>query len=174
MTFALLYPWTHFLVGAALGKTVNQHSGWTMLVAGLAATLPDVPFLAQLAINIWRRLPNKREKNILWLDVLSNAAHSIPVWMTTAAICFVLRNSLPKIPIASLVYAFAIGGLSHAIADVFTHGYNGHFRGDLYLWPFGYNLGAKLGVCDYRTNGQWAWPKLFEKIIILAAIVLLF
>lgn len=151
---------THLPIGALLGAVLFPHQPIAQAVCAFGAIAPDLVIVpAFLADKVAGRDPLRKHPR--YLTLLKNPTHSFFVWCALA-----LLGLWAGYPILT---AFGIGGVSHVLIDVATHGDPKiNYQDPVYFWP----LKAKvhIGTWDYRIEHGLLWPlKPPEQLVICLA-----
>ena len=94
--------------------------------------------------------------------------HSLPLWLVGIGIAAYTPEHF-----RSVALAFMLGGCTHSIVDVFTHGTGPKEKRpfwdtDLkFMWPFRLDL-RPLGLWEYRYDHGVLTPKPFELLVLIA------
>ena len=153
---------THLVVGACIGALVFDHNYAAVVACTTGAVAPDTVMIPPFIVDKLRGWQPLAQQGPLLL-LLKNLSHSVPLWMI---LCIVGWYTHP------LIFALAIGGLSHPLIDMFTHGNPELNEQDSrYFWPVQKNP-WNIGTWDYRYRPGDLWPiKPLEKIVLVVCVV---
>lgn len=155
---------SHLVIGAFVGVVAFPHQPLLQAACAFGAVVPDLPMvLPYVADKMQGRVPLARQP--AWLLWAKNVSHHVVLW--TAAVLIGLSPAWW----APIVFAYGLGGTSHVIVDVFTHGDPAFNSQDaLYLWPV-QKRPFNIGRWDYRLGTGVLWPlKPFEAVVDTCAI----
>lgn len=165
-----MQTYSHALTGAALGAMIFQHEPVLQIGCVIGSVSPDMTLAVQYAIDLVLGRPPMTQQGKLAM-LLKEIAHSIPVWLLALMLGWVFREM-----IGNVLLAFALGGITHIIVDVLTHGTGPrksrpYWDTDLkFVWPLPIDL-RPLGLWEYRKAPGDLTPKPFELGVDLVAAI---
>ncbi|MBX4192520.1 metal-dependent hydrolase [Candidatus Parcubacteria bacterium] len=154
-----MQTYTHGAIGLFLGTLLSRNP-LVQAACAMGAMAPD-GFTALKWVWDWIGDKPPLEKQGRLLQFGKHVAHNALLWLALLYVSFVIVDPPPS----TLLYVFALGGLSHLVVDLFTHG-DPQFQADdcYYFWPAQYRP-WNIGRWDYRITTGSLWPlKTFELV----------
>ena len=164
-----MQTYTHAAIGAAVGAMLFPNNFVLQGACAAGAMAPDLVMVPQYLIDVaaGRKPMTVQSKRFILIKELS---HSLPLWAITAAVCMLLAVQLWPGFFTAILWAGAVGGLSHLPIDVLTHTSPRFAKEDLgMLWPFKTRL--QVGGWDYRKDYGNLTPKPFEVFVLVASLL---
>lgn len=165
-----MFTYSHMLPAVLIARALPNNK-WPVVLAGVtAAAIPDIPLMAQMAVNGLHGLALEHYVSPLsehWTAVL----HSIPIW---GMLCMLaerlwLRNK--RSLFCCTLLSFGLGWLvCHIGLDLLTHK-DFVAPGPDYLFPYRHHIAALVGFLQYRDRRGIFLPKWWEVAFDLAMIV---
>ena len=164
-----MQPYTHFVIGGALGACLFPNEQILQLSCAVGGVIPDLAAAPQYAIDlIAGRKPMTKQSDRLIL--LKEISHSLPIWILAVIIIIVSKSIWPDF-IYQMIMVAMIGWFSHIPVDAISHNNPKFAKEDLTLmWPLGMKM--HIGNWDYRYDYGVLKPKPFELFLCVALIIL--
>jgi hypothetical protein len=162
-----MQTYTHAALGAALGAALFPDNLALQGACAVGAMIPDLVMVPQYLIDVANGRKPMTAQSMRFI-MMKELSHSIPLW-TVATLGTFMATWLWPSHLASIVWASAIGGLSHLPIDVLTHTSPRFAKDDLgMLWPFKTRI--RINGWDYRKDYGDLTPKPFEMIILIVSL----
>ncbi len=158
-------------MSAALGAALFTDNYLAQAVCVAASVIPDFALIPQYVSD--RRAGRKPLVHQSRMTILlREIGHSIPLWVSLGVLFHLF---LPQ-DLRAVGDALALGGLGHALVDVFTHGTGPketrpYWETDIKsMWPFPIDL-RPLGIWEYRIDQGSVWTKPQEASLLYGALM---
>lgn len=164
-----MQTYTHLASAAAFAVLVAPHEPVMQAAFVIGAIAPDLTLVPEfVADRLAGRGALVRKSRVT--ELASEIGHSVPLWAVLTIVAFTLGWPV-------VVAAFLLGGISHQVIDLFTHGDPNINRVDAtYIWPFPWRgLRGTRGIWDYRWGVKaklWP-PKPFEAAVLIVSLAIL-
>jgi hypothetical protein len=155
--------YTHMAVAAALGVGILPHEPALQALCVLGAVVPDTVMIPAFVRDVRAgRRPLMEQSS--WLKFIKEVSHSTFLWFGLLGMALMLQNEI--------LFAIALGGASHAVIDMFTHGDKEINQNDHHIfWPL--LSPHSLGTWDYRYRdyGGLLRIKPLEQIVLVGSVL---
>jgi len=161
---SLLQTYTHLVIGSCLGAALFPHQPLAQCACVVGAISPDLVMVPSYLLDkLQGRTPLGHQS--VWLLFAKNVSHHVFLWGAMILLGYGTWW------FASVLFACGIGGMSHIMTDVLTHGDSRFNEYDCrYLWPI-QRRAFNIGRWDYRSGVGTLWPpKPVEGVVLLMCI----
>ncbi len=164
-----MQTYTHVLMGGVIAAVFFRDNTIAQAGCVIASAAPDLTMVPQYLIDLaQKRQPMTQQSKRLML--FKEIGHSLPIWLFLTILGLVLPSPA--------ILAFGLGGLTHSIVDILTHGTGSkenrpYWDTDLkFMWPTPLDL-RPLGLWEYRIGPGVLRPKKFELFTDIACVIIM-
>lgn len=155
---------THALIGASL---FGRRDPGLLSAAAIGGALPDLPMFVIVAVLLGQ---GQSGQHIFgeayfqpWWQHINGTAHSLILWPIGMTLAFAMRRQRPDARAPRLAFAFAGGGLAHAVIDLLCHREDAH----MHFWPL--STWKFVSPVSYYEADHFGVPvMIFEALIGIA------
>ena len=168
-----MQTFSHFIITAAVGKTLDLKNRSSITGCLIGSVLPDVPLMLLTAYTYLTTstltethlvMHNNYATNPLWI-----ASHNIFHSFIVLGLIAIFAFSLYRTKIGKLLLWLAIAASLHTVIDIFTH----HSDGPYFLFPLSWTIRFESPVSYWDTAYYGGVFRIFEYGLDIGLLVLM-